>query len=158
MSAKATYIVKHDNPSRAQVCERAIAEMRSRYARGEDFEMEIREPRRSIDSNAAMWASLTDFQRHVEWMVTDRHGKQVPATVEDVKDILTAAFEGETRMAMGLNGGIVILGARTSRYSKRKMGDFLTFIHAEGSERGVQWSDKALEDLAMWAPAERKAA
>jgi len=145
------------NPSARMVAERAMHAIREAAGQGQDFQVSIGEVKRTLDANAVMWASLADFTRHVGWMVTDAQGKQTPATSEDVKAILTAAFEKETRMAPGLNGGMVFLSARTSQFSKRKMGEFLTFLHAEGDERGVQWSDKALEDLAMYAPAERVA-
>lgn len=148
---KQLFVVKHDNPNRARVVAVAVEAIQAHAKTGEDFEVLLQEPRRTLDSNAAMWASLTDFRKHVQWMVTDRYGKQVPATNEDCKDILTAAFEGETRMAMGLNGGIVILGARTSKYSRKKMGEFLTFLHAEGDQRGVVWSKKAKDDLEFYA-------
>ena len=145
------------NPSWAMVVQRALTTIKEAAFAGNDFQVTIGEVKRSLDANAAMWASLADFTKHVGWMVTDAQGKQTPASTEDVKAILTAAFEKETRMAPGLNGGMVFLSARTSNYSKRKMGEFLTFIHAEGSHRGVVWSDRALEDLAAYAPRERAA-
>ncbi len=144
---KQVFIVKADNPRRDQVHARAVQAVND--ATGE-FQVTIGAIGRSLDSNAAMWAALQDFTAHVKWMVTDSHGQSVPATKEDVKDILTAAFEGETRMAPGLSGGVVILGARTSQYSRRKMGEFLTFLHAEGDERGVVWSEKAKDDFEEW--------
>lgn len=144
---KQVFIIKASNPNSARVHAAAVQAVND--AQGE-FQVTIGEIKRSLDANACMWASLTDFTKHVGWMVTDSHGQSVPAAVEDVKDILTAAFEGETRMAPGLRGGVVIIGARTSKYSKRKMGEFLTFLHAEGDERGVVWSEKAKDDFAEW--------
>ncbi|KAK6696937.1 hypothetical protein SNK04_013835 [Fusarium graminearum] len=64
---------------------------------------------------------------------------------------------GGNRMGPGLRGGVVMLGARTSKYSRRKMGDFLTFIHAEFSDR-VRWSDSSVEKLAQFAPPSRRVA
>ena len=156
---KRTFHVNRDNPKAAQVCESAIAEMRRRYGAREEFEVEVREPRRSLDSNRAMWATLHDIEMQVDWPHTEG-GNWVIGRMdsESWKAVLTAGFEAETRMAQGVAGGSVMLGARTSKFSKRKMGDFLTFVHAFGAERGVRFSDKALEDLAQWAPAERRAA
>lgn len=144
---KQVFIIKNDNPSRDKVHARAVQAVND--ATGE-FQVTIGEVKRTLDHNAAMWAALTDFAAHVQWMVTDAHGQSVPANKDDCKDILTAAFEGETRMAPGLRGGVVILGARTSQYSKAKMRDFLTFLRAEGDERGVVWSEKAKDDFAEW--------
>lgn len=158
---KRTFHVSRDNPRAAQVCESAIAEMRRRYGAREEFEVEVREPRRSLDSNRAMWATLHDIEMQVDWPHTDAKGNwtigKMPAD-PNWKAVLTAGFQQEMSMAQGVSGGTVMVGARTSKFSKRRMGDFLTFVHAFGSERGVRWSDKALEDLAQWAPAERSRA
>ena len=153
-----TFLVAYDNPKAGQVCESAIDEMRRRYGAREEFEVEVREPRRTLDANAAMWATLADIAAQVDWPHTVAGNWQIGRMDSDSwKAVLTAGFEAETRMAQGVSGGTVMVGARTSKFSKRRMGDFLTFVHAFGSERGVRWSDKALEDLAQWAPAERAA-
>ncbi|HHA2482863.1 TPA: recombination protein NinB, partial [Stenotrophomonas maltophilia] len=115
------------------------------------------EPKRTLDQNAAMWPALSDIAKQVPLVITRRDGSTRQATPYDWKDVLTAAFEEETEWAPGLRGGVVMLGARTSKYSRRKMGDFLTFIHAEFSDR-VRWSDSAVERLAQFAPTNRRAA
>jgi hypothetical protein len=137
-----TFIIKHDNPRCRHVWTNAIVAMREWYERG-DFQIKLSDVLRTLDQNAAMWPALTDFARQVAWPVTQQDGTTRQADAYDMKDILTAAFETETRMAPGLRGGFVMLGARTSKYGKRKMADFLTFIRAEGNERGVIWSEKA---------------
>ena len=69
------------------------------------------------------------------------------------KDILTAAFKLELRMAPALiGGGFVMLGVRTSKYGKREMGDFLTFVKAEGDTRGVRWSAPARDRFDEYIP------
>ena len=157
--ANRSFLVAHDNPNRAQVCERAIQHMRDCYAARKDFEMVFREPRRTLDANSCMWATLDDIASQVDWPHTESGNWVIGRMDSDSwKAVLTAGFEAETRMAQGVSGGTVMLGARTSKFSKRRMGDFLTFVHAFGSERGVRWSDKALEDLAQWAPADRRVA
>lgn len=156
---KRTFVVSRDNPNAAMVLDTARAEVMRRYLAGESCEIEVREPRRSLDSNAAMWATLADIAAQVDWPHTFQGNWQIGRMdSESWKAVLTAAFEAETRMAQAVNGGAVMLGARTSKFSKRRMGDFLTFCNAFGSEKGVRWSDKALEDLAQWAPAERRVA
>jgi hypothetical protein len=51
---------------------------------------------------------------------------------------LTAAFQGShVRLAMGLSGGVVMLGLRTSKMGKRQFSDFLEFLHATAVDRGV---------------------
>ncbi len=152
---KRLFVMRHDNPQRLVVADRAIAELLERVGAGQDTEVEIREPRRTLDANACMWATLGDIAAQVDWPHTNGKGEwaigRMPA--EAWKAVLTAAFEQETRMAQGVGGGTVMLGARTSQYSRRKMGEFIEFAHAFGAERGVRWSAKAEEELAAWAPA-----
>ena len=63
---------------------------------------------------------------------------------EEWKDVLSAAFRRETvRVAMGLDGGMVMLGQRTSKFSKREFRDWLEFLHATAAARGVNFGDKA---------------
>lgn len=156
---KRSFVVRRDNPRRATVCEAAIQHMRERYGHGDDFDIEIRDPKRSLDANACMWATLADIASQVEWPHTVNGAWQIGLMdSESWKAVLTAAHQAETRMAQGVGGGAVMLGARTSKFTKRQMGDFLEFCNAFGSERGVRWSEKALEDLARWAPPDRGAA
>lgn len=139
---KERFIIERKNPQSAQVLARAQRALDA-AARDRDVMVVLDEVKRTLDQNAAMWPALTDFAKQVAWPVTQRDGSVKQATPDDMKDVLTAAFEEETRMAPGLRGGFVMLGARTSKYSKRKMADFLTFLRAEGNDRGVVWSEKA---------------
>ncbi|NRP03276.1 recombination protein NinB [Stenotrophomonas maltophilia] len=127
------------------------------WIKGAPVQITLDEPKRTLDQNAAMWPALSDIAKQVPLVITRRDGSTRQATPYDWKDVLTAAFEEETEWAPGLRGGVVMLGARTSKYSRRKMGDFLTFIHAEFSDR-VRWSDSAVERLAQFAPPRRRAA
>jgi hypothetical protein len=93
----------------------------------------IKPPTRSLEQNAAMWALLSEFAERLEWPVNGRMVKMEP---EEWKDVLTAAFRQETaRLAMGLNGGVVMLGSRTSKMDKREFSEFLEFINAVAAER-----------------------
>ncbi|WP_416398099.1 recombination protein NinB [Allohahella sp. A8] len=93
-------------------------------------------PTRSTDQNNLMWALLSDFARSVE------HCGQ-KYSPEDWKNLLTATFEGETRYAPALDGrGIIALGAQTSKYSKRKMTEFIEFVYATGADMGAVWSQQ----------------
>lgn len=146
------FVHDRDNPRRSGVAQSAIDAIRALSEAGESFEILIREIRRTLDQNAAMWPALRDFSRQVNWPVIQRDGTVGRADEHDLKDIFTAAFEQETRMAPGLNGGTVMLGARTSKYGKRKMGEFLTFVRAEGDQRGVRWSAPARETFDQFIP------
>ena len=93
-------------------------------------------PKRSLDQNAALWPLLQAFSEQLVWPV---NGQMVRLDPEEWKDVLSAAYKRETqRIAMGLNGGMVILGMRTSRMSKPEFSEFLDFIHAVAADRGVR--------------------
>lgn len=95
----------------------------------------IQPPKRSLEQNAAQWPILEAFAQQLSWPV---NGQMVKMSAEEWKDVLTAAFKGETvRLAMGLNGGVVMLGLRTSEFPKGKFSEWLEFLHATAALRGV---------------------
>jgi hypothetical protein len=95
----------------------------------------VKEPSRSLDQNAALWPLLTEFSEQLLWPVNGRMVKMEP---EEWKDVLSAAFRGEqARLAIGLNGGVVMLGLRTSKMGKRQFSEFLDFLHATAVDRGI---------------------
>lgn len=98
------------------------------------FVVTVREPARTVSQNAALWPLLDAFSRQLKWPVNGRLCELEP---DEWKDLLSAAFEGETRVAEGLNGGSVILGQRTSQFSKKRFSEFLEFLHSVAAERGV---------------------
>lgn len=101
----------------------------------EGYTVELRPPGRSLDQNSAQWPILEAFSRQLLWPV---NGQMVEMTPEEWKDVLTAAFRGEqARLAMGLNGGVVMLGQRTSRFTKAEFSEWLEFLHSVAAERGV---------------------
>ena len=105
------------------------------------YSVTIAEPTRSLEANAAQWPILQAFADQLEWPVNGRMEKLTP---EEFKDILTAAFRRETvRVAMGLDGGMVMLGQRTSKFSKREFSDWLEFLHATAAARGVELREVA---------------
>jgi hypothetical protein len=62
----------------------------------------------------------------------------VTMDADDWKDVLTAAFRGETvRLAMGLNGGVVMLGQRTSKFTKAEFSEWIEFLYATAAQRGI---------------------
>jgi hypothetical protein len=95
----------------------------------------VEEPRRSLDANAAQWPILDAFAKQLQWQI---NGKAQFITAEDWKDILTCAFRREfPRVAQGLDGGMVILGQRTSKFGKKEFSDWLEFLNATAIDRGV---------------------
>ena len=95
----------------------------------------IKPPTRTIEQNAAQWPILQAFADQLLWPV---NGEMVRMSKEEWKDVLTCAFRQEVpRLAMGMNGGVVMLGARTRNFGKKEFSEWLEFLHAVAAERGV---------------------
>lgn len=94
-------------------------------------------PSRSLDQNAAQWPILDSFSKQLLWPV---NGALCYLSSEEWKDVLTAAFRQETmpRLAAGYGGGVVMLGARTSKMGKAEFSDWLEFLHAAAAQKGVK--------------------
>lgn len=95
----------------------------------------VGEATRSLDQNAAQWPILQAFADQLQWPV---NGAMVWMSPEEWKDVLSAAFKRETvRVAMGMDGGMVMLGSRTSEFGKKQFSDWLEFLHATAAARDV---------------------
>ena len=102
----------------------------------EGYVITVSEPTRNLEQNAAQWPILQAFADQLQWPV---NGSMEILTPEEWKDILTAAFKRETvRVAMGLDGGMVMLGSRTSKFSKAQFSEWLDFLNATAAARGVE--------------------
>lgn len=128
MSEKQRYILSHDIART-----RAVKAVETAPA---GWVVEVREPSRSLDQNAAQWPILQAFSEQLMWLV---NGQMVRMEPEEWKDVLTAAFRKEkVRLAMGLDGGMVMLGQRTSKFGKREFSEWLDFLHSVAADRGVE--------------------
>lgn len=104
------------------------------------YVVEVKEPTRNLEQNALLWVLLTAFSEQLTWPV---NGAMSYLTADEWKDILSAAFSRESqRVAQGLDGGMVLLGMRTSQMSKREFGEFLEFVQATAVERGVELQEQ----------------
>lgn len=93
------------------------------------------EETRTLDQNAAQWPILQAFANQLQWPV---NGAMCWMTDEEWKDVLTAAFrQQQPRIAQGLDGGMVMLGQRTSKFGKREFSDWIEFLHSVAIDRGV---------------------
>ena len=91
---------------------------------------------RTQAQNRLMWPLLTAFSEQLDWPI---NGYMVKMDTDDWKDLLSAAFKGESvRLAMGLNGGGVLLGQRTSKFTKAQFSEFIEFLFATAADRGVK--------------------
>lgn len=101
----------------------------------EGFVVTIAEPTRTLEANALMWVLLHELEIQTDW-----HG--IKLSSEEWKDLLSAGLV-KSKVVPNIDGtGFVILGQRTSRMSKREMGDLLELIYAFGVERGVVFEDQ----------------
>ena len=95
----------------------------------------VGEATRSNSANAAMWPILEAFSQQLMWPV---NGVMTEMSAENWKDVLSSAFKQQQPLiAQGINGGMVFLGQRTSKFGKRDFSDFLEFLHATAIDRGV---------------------
>lgn len=98
--------------------------------------VKIQPPTRSLEQNAAQWPILGAIAAQLLWPV---NGEMVRLTDEEFKDILTAGFRKENvRVAQGVDGGMVMLGSRTSTFKKAEFSEWLEFLHWFCAERGVR--------------------
>ncbi len=101
----------------------------------EGYTVTIAEPNRTLEQNALQWPILQAFADQLQWPV---NGQMVWMTPDEWKDVLTAAFKRETaRLAMGLDGGVVMLGMRTSQMGKKQFSEWIDFLKATAALRDV---------------------
>lgn len=96
----------------------------------------FKEPTRSLEQNAMMWARLGQLSEAVKW-----DGETL--TPNEWKDLLTACLRKQ-KVVRGIEGGLVFLGARTSSMTKSEMNDLLTLMEAFAAERGVTFTDQVM--------------
>ena len=92
----------------------------------------VKEATRSLEQNARLWAMLTDVSNQVVW-----HGHTL--TPEEWKCVMTAAMKKQ-KVVPGVDGGFVLIGARTSKMGVREMGELMELIEAFGAQQGVRFS------------------
>ena len=78
-----------------------------------------------------MWANLEDIAQQVVW-----YG--VKLTKEEWKDVLTAALKKQ-KVVPGIEGGFVVIGARTSKMTVPEMTELIELSTAFGTQQGVKF-------------------
>jgi hypothetical protein len=86
---------------------------------------------RSLEQNRMMWANLEDIAQQVTW-----YG--VKLTKEEWKDVLTAALKKQ-KVVPGIEGGFVVIGARTSKMTVPEMTELIELSTAFGTQQGVKF-------------------
>jgi len=96
---------------------------------------------RTTDQNRLLWACLRDVSKQVEWF-----GEYLPP--ESWKDIFTAAQKKErVRYVPGLEGGVVMTGAHTSKMSKAELTELIDLIYAFGADKDVDFTETGERDV-----------
>lgn len=104
-----------------------------------DHFVKIHPPTRTLEQNAAQWPILQAISEQARWMVNGESTKMSP---DDWKDLLTAAFEKESRVAVGWDGGFVMLGGRTSEFGRKQFGEWLEFLNMAAATLRVNLEQK----------------
>lgn len=98
--------------------------------------LSIDEENRKNSQNAIQWPILNAFADQLLWPV---NGQMVKLTGSEWKDILTCAYRQEVpRVAMGLNGGMVMLGYKTREFKRSEWSDWIEFLNSVAVDRGVK--------------------
>ncbi len=96
----------------------------------------IAEKTRTLEQNAAQFPYLAGFSEQLLWPV---NGVMMKLDPLEWKDILTCAFEGDVnpRLAQGFDGGVVMLGKRTSKFGKKKFSEWYEWLQAAAALKGI---------------------
>lgn len=89
---------------------------------------------RTLEQNSRLWLLLTAVAKQKQWPVD---GDMQHLSPEDWKDIFTASLRRHQRVAKGIEGGFVMLGARTSRMSVGEMVELQDLIEAFMAEHDI---------------------
>lgn len=94
----------------------------------------LSEPNRSLEQNAAQWPYLAGFAAQKQLCI---NGVMEWVTDQDWKDILTACFNGEMRMAV-FDGKVIMLPQRTSRMGKKVFSTWMEYLVAMAAQAGIE--------------------
>lgn len=93
----------------------------------------IKPKTRSLEQNALLWSLLGEIAAQVEW-----HGQKL--SPDEWKDMATAALKNQ-KVVPGIEGGFVVLGARTSKMTKAELSELVEFLYAFGAEHNVKFEE-----------------
>lgn len=128
---------RKENAKAPMVVDAAVAEIRRRALDGEDFDVLVSEPKRTLPENALLHTIISELAKKVEWAGKKRD-------VETWKRLLVAAWcrsNGKPiEILPALDGnGVELIPVRTSGLGKRACAELIEFIYAWGADKGIQW-------------------
>ena len=123
---KQTFILVHDlaRANALRAVQNAVA----------GWVVQIGEPNRTLEQNAAQWPYLAGFAKQKQLCI---NGEMQWVTDDDWKDVLTACWNGEMRMAV-FDGKVIMLPQRTSRMVKSVFCTWMEFLIAIAAQSGVE--------------------
>ena len=124
--SKQTFVLAH-----AQARANAIKAV---HAAPDGHMVQISEPNRSLEQNAAQWPYLEAFAKQKQLCI---NGAMEWASADDWKDCLTGCWNGEMRMA-AFDGRVIMLPQRTSRMGKKAFSTWMEFLVAMAAQSGVE--------------------
>jgi hypothetical protein len=123
---KKTFILVHDM-ARAG----AVREVQAAPA---GFVVQIGEANRTLEQNAAQWPYLAGFAKQKQLCI---NGQMEWVTDEDWKDVLSACWNGEMRIA-SFDGRVILLPQRTSKMGKGVFSTWMEYLMAMAAQCGVE--------------------
>jgi hypothetical protein len=123
---KQTFIMAHD-------LARANA-VRAVQAAPEGYVVQIGEANRTLEQNAAQWPYLAGFAQQRQLCI---NGQMEWVTDDDWKDVLTACWNGEMRVAT-FDGRVILMPQRTSKFGKAVFSTWMEYLVAMAAQCGVE--------------------
>jgi hypothetical protein len=88
---------------------------------------------RTLEQNAAQWPYLEGFAKQKQLCI---NGAMEWVTNDDWKDVLTACWNGEMRMA-AFDGRVIMMPQRTSKMGKKVFSEWMEYLVAMAAQSGV---------------------
>lgn len=104
----------------------------------DDWHILFREPNRTNDQNAKMWAMLNDIA--ASEMLGRKH------TPDDWKAIMMNGCGWEVQFLEGMDGRPFPSGFKSSQMTVKQMTDLIEYMQAEGDLHGVKWKQRLQYD------------
>ena len=123
---KQTFVMAHEVAR-----ENAVKAVRSAP---DGYVVQVSEPNRTLEQNAAQWPYLQGFSEQKQLCI---NGVMQFVTPDDWKNVLTGAWNGETRMA-AFDGKVIMLPQRTSNMVKRVFCEWMEYLIAMAAMSGVE--------------------
>ena len=99
-------------------------------------------PKRNTKQNALLWALLGEVSQQVDW-----YGQRLSA--EDWKNVCTASLTKQSAVP-GIDGGVVMVGASTSKMDKQTFSNLIEVVYSFGAQQGVKFSDRVSVEYGEW--------